>query len=103
MKKFEVIFENTDEKVNESWLDTLGAWIKWFVKRTGINEGKKIKIRGTRDQVDSFTAALKEERKYFLIAQKEGSMSRELMEQEEITKQAVEKFQELTKIPWPIK
>jgi len=106
MNKFTIIFENENsynsDELNESWLATFGEWIKWFVKNSKLNENKNIKLKGTKSQIDAFINALKEERKFFLLAQKEGFVSKSLIEQEKKTIEAVKKFEQETNIPWPI-
>jgi len=104
MSKFNIIFENVDLNVpNAEWINMFGDFVKKYVTGEQTDLQNKAKIKGTRDQINSFMEALKQERKYFLLAQKEGAMSRDLMEQENLVKKAVETFEQITKIPWPIR
>ena len=108
--KFRMVVENEgaqeqpegDEQLNESWLAHFADWVKWFVKNAGLNEGKGMKLKGTQEQIDAFTDALREERKYFVMAQEEGLVSEELIEQEIAVVRAVTKFEDSTGVPWPI-
>lgn len=104
MKKFEIIFENMEAQLPKvEWISKFGDLVKSFVKGESQDVLKNAQIKGTPEQIESFYSALKQERKFFLIAQKEGALSRDLMQQEVITKNAVKKFENLTKIPWPVR
>jgi hypothetical protein len=104
MNKFTIMFENTNLNMpNVEWINKFGDIVKSYVKEGPDESFNKIKIKGNKEQIASFIEALKQERKYFLIAQKEGIKNRQIFDQEIVVKKAIENFEKLTKIPWPVR
>lgn len=104
MKNFKIIFENINLNIPDvEWINKFGEVVKNYVKNGPDQSFQNIKIKGTQEQIAIFIEALKQERKYFLIAQKEGIKNREIFDQEIVVKKAIEQFEELTKIPWPVR
>jgi REP element-mobilizing transposase RayT len=102
MNEFEVIFENQDT-VKESWTGMLSSWVNWFLQDVKLDSPfKMLSIKGKPNQVKAFINALKEEKKYAIIAKELGTKDRKLFEQKQQLEKAVEEFEKETGIKWPV-
>ncbi len=97
---------NRKGELNESALRMLGARIKLALERmfTPITAGvSKLKVKGSRKEIDSFFSALKSEKKFMDVYTKYGLDDPRTVKNAASLRRATSGFQSATGIKWPFK
>ena len=94
---------NSDGKLNESWILTFGAILRWMMP--GLYKGSvlPLKIKGTSGEIKSFADVLGKEKKYLQSWKDNGLDSPATYQNRTKLGTAVSKFERVTGLKWPFK
>lgn len=107
MKDEQMIINLSDKSLNEESISRLGGKIKYMMwAMFGHSEplfGSSVKVKGTKQQIQSFAAALAAEGSLMKAVQKHGLNDPRIQNSKTALNMAVSSFERDTGIVWPFK
>jgi hypothetical protein len=95
---------NRRGELNELFLRMFGRYTEWLLKAMfGTDAGIPVKIKGNRQEIDSFAQAIGKEKKYMKSAAKYGLNNPKTYKNKYDLRKATAKFERTTGLKWPFK
>ena len=92
-----------DGQINESWILTFGAAMRWLMPSLFKGGSLPISIRGSRGEISNFANVLSKEKKYLQSWKSNGLNSPATYRNKSKLNSAVKKFERVTGLKWPFK
>ena len=98
-------FKKLDESaaIYENILNVFAAWIQYLLSKMFKGRRIPVRVRGTRIEVERFTDALVNEKKYMDLIKKYGLDDPMTYKQKARLDMAIKKFERESGIVWPIR
>lgn len=90
-------------ELNESWLAMFGGAIEMILGKMFGSPSSPVKVRGTRNEIDSFSKTLRGEKKYIEAAARYGLDDPRTYKNKYKLDQAIKNFERTTGIKWAFK
>ena len=95
--------EFKNEQLNENILHVFAAWIEYLLSKMFKGRRVPVRVRGNRIEVERFTDALVNEKKYMNFIRKYGLDDPMTYKQKAKLEIAIKRFEREAGINWPIK
>jgi hypothetical protein len=95
--------EFKSEQLNENILHVFAAWIEYLLSKMFKGRRVPVRVRGNRIEVERFTDALVNEKKYMDFIRKYGLDDPMTYKQKAKLEIAIKRFEREAGINWPIK
>ena len=98
---FEALRE--EQQLNESILNVFAAWIQYLLSKMYKGRRIPVRVRGNRIEVERFTDALVNKKRYMDYIKKYGLDNPMTYKQKATLDVAIKRFEKEAKINWPIR
>tara|TARA_R100001460_G_scaffold95319_1_gene137451 strand:+ start:148 stop:477 length:330 start_codon:yes stop_codon:yes gene_type:complete len=92
-----------EQQLNENILNVFAAWIQYLLSKMYKGRRIPVRVRGNRIEVERFTDALVNEKRYMDYIKKYGLDNPMTYKQKATLDVAIRRFEKEAKINWPIK
>ena len=92
-----------EQQLNENILNVFAAWIQYLLSKMYKGRRIPVRVRGNRIEVERFTDALVNEKRYMDYIKKYGLDNPMTYKQKSTLDVAIRRFEKEAKINWPIK
>tara|TARA_R110002074_G_scaffold372503_1_gene547961 strand:+ start:228 stop:572 length:345 start_codon:yes stop_codon:yes gene_type:complete len=89
------------DRLTESWLSMFGGWVEHILKAMFGGNQIPVTVRGTRQEIDSFSRVLSKEKRYIEAFKEYGLDNPNTYKSKYALDRAVSQFERKTGIPWP--
>jgi len=90
-------------QINESWVLTFGAALRWIMPSLFRGGALPVQIRGNKSQVSNFANVLSKEKKFLQTWKNQGLHSPATYRNKSKLNSAINKFERATGLKWPFK
>lgn len=94
---------NAEGKIQESWILTFGAILRWMMPSLYKGSVLPLTVKGTSGEIKSFADVLGKEKKYLQSWKDNGLDSPVTYQNQTKLARSVSKFERVTGLKWPFK
>jgi hypothetical protein len=92
-----------EQKLNENILNVFAAWIQYLLSKMYKGRRIPVRVRGNRIEVERFTDALVNEKRYMDYIKKYGLDDPMTYRQKATLDVAIKRFERESKLNWPLR
>ena len=94
---------NEEGELNESWVLTFGAALRWIMPSLFKGGAIQVQIRGNKSQISNFANVLSKEKRFLQKWRDHGLDSPATYRSKSQLRSAINKFERATGLKWPFK
>ncbi len=94
--------ENESDRLNENSLNILGKIALGAIGSWLVGKATNIKLRGTKEQIDSVAKALISSKKFQDELNSPGATVQSVMEKLKVKNMSAREFERMFNVPWPL-